>query len=132
MRKILLLIGNLDYHGAARQLTLLVRGLPPERFAVQVCVLAGEGPLSEPLREAGAAVAFLNWLRPLDVGPFRRLKRLVHEFQPDLIHAWGLPPLRLLSLVREARTIPLGVSAPGLGPRRKARTAISSVSKIIR
>lgn len=125
MQRILFLLSSLDYHGAARQLALLVRGLARDEFERCVCVLGAEGPLGEPLRQAGASVTVLNWTRRLDVAPFLRLKRLIREFQPDLIHAWGLPPLRLLSLVREARSIPLAVSAPGPGPQRKARSALS-------
>jgi glycosyltransferase involved in cell wall biosynthesis len=92
--RILLLTSGLGYSGSARQLTLLATGLPREHFETRVCVLGRDGPFGECLRQAGLAVDVLGWTRIIDALPIVQLRRLVHDFQPKVIHAWGLPALR--------------------------------------
>src|SRR5262245_31006906 len=110
--KILYLIPRLEYHGAARQLVLLTTGLPRAAFEPLVCVLGGDGPLAEPLRQAGIAVEFLAWQRRFDPQPLIRLHRLLQRFQPDGIHVWQPLALRVLRLVARFKPRRMVLSAP--------------------
>ncbi|MCI0455573.1 MAG: glycosyltransferase [Gemmataceae bacterium] len=96
--KILFVTPGTEPDGAATQLSLLARRLPRSRFEGQVCTLGPEGHLATTLRAEGVAVASLGWSRWLDPLPLWRLRRLVRDFQPDVIHAIRLPALRALAL----------------------------------
>jgi glycosyltransferase involved in cell wall biosynthesis len=117
VRKVLLVIGDLDYNGNARQLTLLARACTPlGRFAVRVIVLGGESPWVNELRSAGVNVLVLGWKRPIDPRPILALGQRLREFDPDVVHAWGRPAVRacvLLGLRGPARLIVSGALAPG-------------------
>jgi glycosyltransferase involved in cell wall biosynthesis len=98
MRTILFVLPNLEYRGAARQLSLLAAGLARESFRVHVAVLGLETPWAESLRGEGVEVEVLGWLRPFDVLPLVKLRRLVRSMRPDVLHVWGLAALRALVL----------------------------------
>jgi glycosyltransferase involved in cell wall biosynthesis len=98
MQKILFVIPDAGYSGAARQLSLLATGLPRTGFMVRVVVLGGEGPLARALRDAGVAVDVLGWTRLVDFDWLRRLRDVVHDFRPDVIHAIRLTALRAARL----------------------------------
>jgi glycosyltransferase involved in cell wall biosynthesis len=97
--RILLLVPELDYGGAARQVSLIAAHLPRDRFEVFVGVLGVGTPWVENLRRLGCCVETLGWQRPFDIAPFLRLRRLLAGFRPELIHAWGPSTLRGLALV---------------------------------
>jgi len=92
--KILFLIYDLAYGGAARQLMMLAAGLPRERFSVRVFTIGPDAPWSRALRGAGVAVESGNRRRLFDVGAFVGLRRALRHFAPDVIHVFGLPALR--------------------------------------
>src|SRR5208283_2376426 len=85
----------------------------------RVCTLVADGPLGALLRQGGVPVESLGWRRSLDVLPLLRLRRLVRDFAPDIVHAWG--PLALRAL-RVAGTHGFRVvsSAPFASPERRA------------
>ena len=56
MLNVLQLIPTLDRSGAEKQMVLLAKMLPRERFRVEVAALTRLGPLEEELREAGVPV----------------------------------------------------------------------------
>src|SRR5438046_847686 len=99
MRKVLFVIPSLDYGGAAKQLTLLLRGLSRDRFEPHVCVLERDGPYGESLRKAGLSIEVLGWRRQFDLTPAWRLRQLVQAFQPDVIHVWQPRVLRIIPLL---------------------------------
>jgi glycosyltransferase involved in cell wall biosynthesis len=106
VNKILLLVPDLEYGSVATQVSLLATGLPRSQFEVRVAVLGRSGPLAEPLTAAGIPVDVLGWHRLLELNPLRRLRQLVNEYRPEIIHAWRWPALRALSLAavpRESR-----------------------------
>jgi glycosyltransferase involved in cell wall biosynthesis len=110
VRRILSLIPDLGYNGAARQLTLLAAALPRDRFTIRVCVLGSAGPWAEDLRRAGVDVEVYGWRRWIDPQPLLALRHSLGSFRPDLVHAWRLPALRALALLPGAFRWPLVVS----------------------
>src|SRR6266436_3297671 len=60
MRKILFVLGSMEYSGAATQVTLLDAGLPRDRFVAHVCALGNEGPVARKLRSAAGPVDVLG------------------------------------------------------------------------
>jgi glycosyltransferase involved in cell wall biosynthesis len=94
--KILFVIPDLHYGGVAKQLMLVAAGLARDGFQLRVCVLGGDSPWAQQLRAAGVAVDNLGWKRLIE--PFWRLRPIVRNFQPHLIHAWRLPAFRAVLL----------------------------------
>src|SRR6516164_7784215 len=89
MRKVLFVTDSLGPGGAAKQLTLLATGLPRDRIEGHVCALGRGGGFSGLLHEAGVAVSAMGWTRRLDLPGLLSFRRLVREFDPDIIHAWS-------------------------------------------
>jgi glycosyltransferase involved in cell wall biosynthesis len=87
-RRILFIIPTLDRCGAEKQLILLARGLPRERFEVHVCVLTRDGPLRPLLDEAGIPVALIGKAWKFDPAAYWRLRRHIRQLRPDLVHTW--------------------------------------------
>jgi glycosyltransferase involved in cell wall biosynthesis len=100
VRKVLFVTPDLHPGGATRQLLLLATGLPRDACQACVCVLGPAGPEADPLRKGGVRIEPLDWKHVLDLAPFVRLRDLIHGWQPDVIHAWRLPALRLVALLR--------------------------------
>jgi glycosyltransferase involved in cell wall biosynthesis len=94
VKRILVLVPNLEYGGGTKQLELLATGLLRDRFALQVAVLGAAGPVADVLLAAGVPVEVLGWGRLFDVNPFRRLRQLIDAQRPDVVHAWGMSSLR--------------------------------------
>src|SRR4051794_12025429 len=112
MAKVLYVIPSLDYGGAARQLGLLAAGLPRDRFEPRVCVLGRDGPLGTPLRAAGVPVEVLGWTRSFDPRPPWRLRQILRDFRPDVLHLWTPAAVRAAALsggLKKSRPL---VSAP--------------------
>ena len=86
--KVLFVIPTLDRCGAEKQLTLVASNLPKERFDVRVAVLTRDGPYSQTLKEAGIPVEIIGKRRKLSFRAYFRLKRIIKEFRPDIVHTW--------------------------------------------
>jgi glycosyltransferase involved in cell wall biosynthesis len=119
--RILFIISDLAYGGAAKQLTLLAARLPPERFQRRVCVLGTAGPWAETLRAAGVILDVLNWRWKLDLHAFGRLWHLLRAYQADVLHIWGqsaLPAVGLAGGLRGGRVV-VTTSLPQRKPARR-------------
>jgi glycosyltransferase involved in cell wall biosynthesis len=86
--KLLLVIPTLDRSGAEKQFTLLATHLPRDEFDVQAVALTRGGPYEAELREHGVPLALLHKRSRLDPICWWRLRRLVAQWQPDVIHSW--------------------------------------------
>ena len=89
--RVLLLIPTLDRSGAEKQLTLLASGLKrdfSDEFEVEVACLTRGGPYQADLEAAGVPVTVLGKRFRFDPFALRRLKKLVQEKQPDILHTW--------------------------------------------
>jgi glycosyltransferase involved in cell wall biosynthesis len=89
------LLPDLDYSGAAKQVSLLAPGLVRAGWTTEVFSLAGDGPFAPALRAAevpalrSTARHFLSWLG---------LRWVVPPPDRGVVHAFGLPVLRRLWL----------------------------------
>jgi len=101
--KILFLTSTLEFCGRAKQLTLLASRLPQARFECRVACLGEEGPAAVPLRAAGVDLCALGWRRLIDPNPLLRLRALVDQLRPDVIHVWGLGSLKAAALLLPRR-----------------------------
>jgi glycosyltransferase involved in cell wall biosynthesis len=88
MLKVLQLIPTLDRSGAEKQMVLLARGLPRDRFSVEAAALTRLGPLEAELAEAGVPVTLIK--KPLKVDPFAlaRLTRFLKAKRFDVVQTW--------------------------------------------
>src|SRR3954452_23985496 len=88
MLKVLQLIPTLDRSGAEKQMVLLARGLPRDRFIVEAAALTRSGPLEAELAEAGVPVTLIR--KPLKVDPFAlmRLTRFIKSKNFDVVQTW--------------------------------------------
>jgi glycosyltransferase involved in cell wall biosynthesis len=98
MNKLLFVLPDLEYNGAARQMLYLATGLPRDRFELRVCVLGQTGPWRADLVRAGIPVDALGWHRALDIKPLSALRGIIRSFRPDVIHVWRMPALRAVLL----------------------------------
>ena len=97
MLKVLQLIPTLDRSGAEKQMVMLAKGLPRDRFRVEVAALTRSGPLAAELNDAGIPVTVIG--KPLKLDPIalarlaRFLKAGVVRRGPDLDlrgqHLWA-------------------------------------------
>ncbi len=88
MLKVLQLIPTLDRSGAEKQMVLLAKGLPRDRFSVEAAALTRLGPLKAELAEAGVPVTLIK--KPLKVDPFAlaRLIRFIRAKRFDVVQTW--------------------------------------------
>lgn len=86
--RVLLVIPTLDASGAEKQFSLLATGLPRDRFELHVVALTRTGPYEEPIRRAGIPITVLEKRLKADPIAFGRLRRLVADFNPDIVHTW--------------------------------------------
>jgi glycosyltransferase involved in cell wall biosynthesis len=88
MLDVLQLIPTLDRSGAEKQMVLLSKMLPRDRFRVEAAVLTRLGPLADELRAAGVPVTLVG--KPLKVDPFSllRLTRFLRKKRFDVVQTW--------------------------------------------
>ena len=116
-KRILHVVSDLRHSGASKQLTLLSRGLAPDAFAVEVCVLGNDVPCAQPLVQAGIPVHVLGRTNRLDLVSLWNLRRLLHAFRPDVVHTWDSAAWRCLSLAIAPSSCPV-VAGNALGSVR--------------
>ncbi len=88
MLNVLQLIPTLDRSGAEKQMVLLAKGLPKDRFRVEAAALTRLGPLEADLRASGVPVTRIG--KPLKVDPFAlaRLTKFLKRKQFDVVQTW--------------------------------------------
>lgn len=86
--KILLVIPTLDSSGAEKQFSLLATGLPRDKFDVQTVALTRGGPYAAMLKEHDIPLTILNKRFKLDPFVLYRLRKIIQQQQPDIIHSW--------------------------------------------
>jgi glycosyltransferase involved in cell wall biosynthesis len=86
--KILQLIPTLDRSGAEKQMVLLAKGLPTDRFTVEVATLTRTGPLEGELQSAGIPVMAIGKRLKVDPQALSRLVRLLRSGRFDVLQTW--------------------------------------------
>lgn len=86
--RVCLIIPTLDQGGAEKQISLLARGLDRNEFETIVIVLTRTGPLERELLESGIAVHHIHKRAKLDPFAWLRLKKLLKQLKPDIVHTW--------------------------------------------
>jgi glycosyltransferase involved in cell wall biosynthesis len=86
--KVLQIIPTLDRSGAEKQIVLLAKGLPRDRFEVEVAALTRLGPLETELRDAAIPVTSIG--KSLKIDPFAlgRLTRFIKAKRFDVVQTW--------------------------------------------
>lgn len=88
MLKVLQLIPTLDRSGAEKQMVLLARGLPRDRFRVEVAALTRLGPLAAELAAAGVPVTLIGKRHKVDPLAMARLVRFFKAGRFDVVQTW--------------------------------------------
>ena len=88
MLKVLLVIPTLDRSGAEKQFSLLASRLPRDQFEVRAVALTRGGPYESMLRDAGIPLAVLNKRFKFDPFALWRLKQILADWKPDILHTW--------------------------------------------
>jgi len=86
--KVLQLIPTLDRSGAEKQMVLLAKGLPRDRFRVEVAALTRLGPLEAELVEAGVSVTSIAKRHKVDPLALGRLVRFLRAGRFDVVQTW--------------------------------------------
>jgi len=86
--KVLQLIPTLDRSGAEKQMVLLAKGLPRDRFQVEVAALTRLGPLEAELSAAGIPVTAIGKRFKLDPIAFVNLARFLKSNAFDVVQTW--------------------------------------------
>jgi glycosyltransferase involved in cell wall biosynthesis len=85
---VLQLIPTLDRSGAEKQMVLLAKGLPTDRFRVEVATLTRMGPLLAELEVAGIPITALGKRFKVDPMVLARLVRFLKENRFDVVQTW--------------------------------------------
>jgi glycosyltransferase involved in cell wall biosynthesis len=85
---VLQLIPTLDRSGAEKQMVLLAKGLPRDRFRVEVAALTRLGPLKGELEAAEVPVTALGKRLKLDPVALFRLVRFLKSRRFDVVQTW--------------------------------------------
>jgi glycosyltransferase involved in cell wall biosynthesis len=85
---VLQLIPTLDRSGAEKQMALLAKGLPRDRFRVEVATLTRLGPLQAELEAAGVPVTAIAKRHKLDPRALRNLVRFMTSKRFDVVQTW--------------------------------------------
>jgi glycosyltransferase involved in cell wall biosynthesis len=86
--KVLQLIPTLDRSGAEKQMVLLAKGLPRDRFRVEVGALTRLGPLEAELSAAGIPVTAIGKRFKLDPIALVNLSRFLKSRPFDVVQTW--------------------------------------------
>lgn len=100
-RSILFLIRSLQEGGAERQLSLLASALAKRGIDTHVAVFYGGGAFEGALASSGVRIHDLGKRSRWDSLSFMlRLRRLVREIQPEVVHSYGVVPNILLGILK--------------------------------
>ena len=85
---VVLVIDDLGYGGAERQVVELANNMDPARFDVHICVLSKHVPLSNVLRDAEHRLHIIERRSRLDCGVILRLSRMLRVLRADIVHGY--------------------------------------------
>lgn len=127
--RVLLLITELDPGGAEKQLFHLATGLDRARFEPRVVCLRGFGAVGEALRKAGVPAETLGMKRKWDVRAPFRLRRIVKEWKPDVLHSFLFHANMLGRLVGRRAGVPVVIGSVRVCETRKHHLMMDRLSQ---
>ena len=86
--RILHIIPTLGVGGTERQLAKLLPRLDRRRFRQSVCFYTSSESFEDSLRAAGIPVTFFDKFSMRPWSFFARLRRVIRETRPDIVHTW--------------------------------------------
>ena len=109
--RILFAVDHLGYgggvwHGCTTYLTNVLPRLRARGHVVGLCVMRGPHPSAKLLVDAGVDVRFLDTAR-FDVRAISRMLEMVHDFQPDVVHAHQREASMIARMTRLRRKAPI-------------------------
>jgi glycosyltransferase involved in cell wall biosynthesis len=87
-RNVLLLISDLEFGGAQRQVVELANQMDPRRYRIHVCSLAEYVPLAERLRDREGRFHLVRKAHKFDFTVVPKLVRLLYRLKIDILHAY--------------------------------------------
>ncbi len=88
MIRVCIVISNLEYGGAQRQVVELANNMDRGRFDVHVCSLSEYVPLSDALHERDTCLRVVRKMFKFDITVISRLARLLHKLGADVVHGF--------------------------------------------
>jgi glycosyltransferase involved in cell wall biosynthesis len=85
---VVLVIDDLEYGGAQRQVVELANNINTDRFDVHVCALSDYLPLGRQLRDSGRRLHIIVKRSRVDVTVVPRLARLLKSLNADIVHSY--------------------------------------------
>ena len=85
---VVLVISDLEFGGAQRQVVELANHLNPDEFDVHVCTLDAYVPLASSLRDRDRRLHIIRKRHPLDFTVIFPLARLLRRLQADVVHGF--------------------------------------------
>ncbi len=86
--RVLLVVSNLEYGGAQRQIVELANNVAPDRVEVHVCSLSPYVPLASELQIRPARMHIIHKRAKFDLTVVPRLARLLREHRFDVAHGY--------------------------------------------
>ncbi len=109
--KVILVIGQLSFGGAERQVAELATRLPRDRYEPIVCCLSGGGPLTDEFARAGVRVVCIGKRSGVASGASRSLISLIREERPTIIHSYLFSANWRTLLVGRIMRVPLVITS---------------------
>ncbi|MCH8216547.1 MAG: glycosyltransferase [Planctomycetes bacterium] len=85
---VVLVIDDLEYGGAQRQVLELANNMDPTRFDVHVCTLSDYVPLGKQLTDADRRLHVIVKKNKLDISVVPRLAQLLKSLEADIVHSY--------------------------------------------
>lgn len=101
--KVLYIIGHGGFGGIERHVQGILQSIDLATIAPALCVTMEDGPISQEIAKSGIPVTILHGRNGHDLRIIPKFRRLLKEFQPDIIHAHEMQLLVLLSLLWHPR-----------------------------
>jgi len=86
--RVALVVSNLEFGGAQRQVVHLAQSLDPRRFETHVCSLSGYVPLAKDGAAGSLRLHVVEKRGKYDVSVIARLRRLLLQLRADVVHGF--------------------------------------------
>ncbi len=106
MRPVTFIVPDLGYATHAKQVSLLAPPLKDTGRLITVFSLAGRGPFSERIQNAGIEIEGHHARRPWDLDDWFRLRQRVRETRDGILHVFGPSTLRRLHFATIGMQLP--------------------------